>query len=389
MNIVYIGAFRFPTYDAAAARVLNIGRSLRALGHHITYISWGGSSEAKNPRKLRVYDGFNYYVSGELNEKSKLKKIRNKLYSGTESLKILKNMLSQTDVVISYNPWFDFNLKLIHLCKKNDVKYIADITEWYDNNEIKIVDILPNKFNMVLINRYFVKNKIVISSYLSKYYSSTRNITIPATCNSVDAKWSVCRANRDSDFPIILIYAGNPAKKDKLHEIINAVEYVERRYSGKIQLNILGIDKQTYISRYSIYLSNPKMSDAIKFVGRIPQEDVPKYYAKADFMVLLRDPSLKSNAGFPTKFAESMMSGTPVIANVTSDLGVYLKDGINGFIIESPDMLSLASVLLDKVLTLNRASLDMLHNQAKDTGLKYFDFTCYNNQLNNFIKNLI
>jgi glycosyltransferase involved in cell wall biosynthesis len=38
-------------------------------------------------------------------------------------------------------------------------------------------------------------------------------------------------------------------------------------------------------------------------------------------------------AGFPTKFAEAVSCNTAVIANATSDLADYIKDGKNGHIV--------------------------------------------------------
>jgi len=387
MLIVYIGAFRFPTYDAAAARVLNVGRTMRALGHEVTFIAWGGMYGNKDVENFDNYDGFRYYISGELNEKRLLSKIKGKFAPGKRSIELLRKMIANVDVVISYNPSYGFNCKLIDLCRENNVKYAADITEWYDNNELKITDYLPNWLNMTRVNRKRVKNMILISSYLDKYYSMNHNIVIPVTCNSVDAKWNVARSI-NGEHPVSLIYAGNPAKKDKLHEIINAVERVEKLGPGRIKLTILGVDRSTYISGYKHFLDNENLTDAIRFVGRVAQGDVPRYYAQADFMVLLRDATRKSNAGFPTKFAESMMSGTPVIANITSDLDKYLIDGYNGFSVTAPTAEALYDVLCGEIVGIKRNKMEELHINAKQTGLRFFDYRTYTKQMNDFLIHL-
>ena len=134
MRIIYIGAFRFPIYDAAAARVLNIGRTLRALGHDIRFIAWGGKYvyDSSGTAKESIYDGFKYYISGELNDSKLLSKIKGKFVPGTKSIKILEQMINSVDVVISYNPSYLFNRRLISICRKRNAKYVADITEWYD-----------------------------------------------------------------------------------------------------------------------------------------------------------------------------------------------------------------------------------------------------------------
>lgn len=389
MQIVYIGAFRFPTFDAAAARVLNIGRALKEAGHEVVFISWGGKYlENPDDNGRSEYDGFTYYISGELNESRSLYKLRSKFSSGHQSIRKLKEIINDVDLIIAYNPDWSFNKKLLKISKQYGVKYAIDLTEWYDNNELKISDYLPNWINMTRTNANMVKNRILISSFLDKFYLNGNNVVIPATCNARDGKWNQNNPTINNFSGITLIYAGNPAKKDKLHEVINAVEKIEQEHTNQLRLMVLGIDKETYITRYSKLLQTTELSSAIQFIGRVSQDEVPKYYAVSDYMVLLRDSNRKSNAGFPTKFAESMMSGTPVIANITSDIAEYLKDGYNGFIVENPTADSLYEVLRDRILNLSRDEMNQIHKNAKDTGLSYFDYCNYCPVLNDFINHL-
>ena len=67
--------------------------------------------------------------------------------------------------------------------------------------------------------------------------------------------------------------------------------------------------------------------DTVICHGRIPYAEVKGKVADADFTVRLRPNKRYANAGFPTKVGESMACGTPVIANITSDLGKYIIDG--------------------------------------------------------------
>jgi hypothetical protein len=76
-------------------------------------------------------------------------------------------------------------------------------------------------------------------------------------------------------------------------------------------------------------------------MGRIPRPQVLEELSKADFTVLMRSEEQRyAKAGFPTKFVESLATATPVIANSTSDLGMYLKDGENGYVVKGRGHLS-------------------------------------------------
>ena len=88
--------------------------------------------------------------------------------------------------------------------------------------------------------------------------------------------------------------------------------------------------------------------------------DAVKAVQEADFQMLIRDSNLKNNAGFPTKFVESISCCTPVIATLTSNIDDYLQDGVNGFIVSSERPLSalfseLSSLSKDKIVVMKQA----------------------------------
>lgn len=391
MRIIYIGCFRLPNLDAAAARVLNVARAFREIGHDVQFISWGGVERSKDRGDDGVcrVDGFPYMVTSELTQQgmSQFEKIRNRLNRGRLTKEILSEWKEPIDVIITYNnsicSW------LIPFCKRKNIKLINDITEWYDYNELKPTDWLGYAYDMYCSQKR-VKNKIVISSYLDNFYHSTNNIVVPATCDASDSKWhqvsDVAKLNVGEYDGITLIYAGNPARKDAVHYVINAVNALANE-RAKIRFLIIGISKEQYIEKYRDLLKEKELNDSIKFLGRVSQDEVPSYYALSDFMVLLRESNRKSNAGFPTKFSESFTSGTPVIANITSDIGSYLKDGETGFIVPEPSENAIYQILKEKVLSMSKADIEELKFNVRSAA-KQLDYHAYIQPLRDFLANL-
>lgn len=391
MNIIYLGSFRLPNFDAAASRVLNISRSLREAGHEVSFISWGGAERSEDRGEDGIYriDGFSYMVTNELTQQgmSSLEKLRNRINRGRLTKKILSEWKEPIDVIITYNnslcSW------LIPFCKRRKIKLINDITEWYDYNELKPTDWLGYAYDMHCIQKK-VMNKIVISSYLDRFYQSTNNIVVPATCDASEKKWhqvsEAAKSNVGEYDGITLIYAGNPARKDAVHYVINAVNTLANE-GAKIRFLIIGISKEQYVDKYKDLLTGKELHDSIKFLGRVSQDDVPSYYALSDFMVLLRESNRKSNAGFPTKFSESFTSGTPVIANITSDLGNYLKDGETGFVVPEPSGEAIYQTLKVKVISLNKNDIDIIKGNVREIA-KQLDYHAYVEPLRNFIATL-
>ena len=390
MRIVYIGSFRFPNLDAAAARVLNVARALRLAGHEVSFISWGGEERACDlcpDGKYRV-DGFEYEVTHELDTRGGfLQKAKAKLTRGSQTKKILKERLGEYEAIISYNGsiirW------LVGFTKKYQLKLISDLTEWYDNNELKVTDWLPYAWNMKR-TQMLVKNKIVISHFFDDYYSTTNNIIVPATCDASEAKWKqgVDEAKEKvGEFDgITLIYAGTPARKDAVHYAINAVQRLIDE-GAAIRFLIVGAERERYLKKYADLLTKSELSERIQFLGRVPQEEVPSYYALADFMVLLRESNRKSNAGFPTKFAESFTSGTPVIANLTSDLGRYLFNDNTGFVVNEPTENAVYETLKKRVIGLTKDKIEQMKRNVGQEA-KRLDYHHYVEPLREFMNNL-
>lgn len=390
MHIIYIGQFRLPAQDAAAARVLNVGRSLRQVGHQVSYISWGGLQKIEHRGEDGVYrvDGFPYEVTGELDFKGNLSnKIREKLCQGKKTKYLLQEKLGQYDTIITYNcsliQW------LVPFCKKNRIYLISDVTEWYDYSELKLYDRPVYYYKMRYVQKK-IENKIVISKYLDNYYNTSHNIIIPATCDASEVKWHQNMNYKEVYVKpfngVTLIYAGNPAKKDLVHDVINAVQRLAEEDTN-IRFLILGITREDYLSRYSAMLHTKNLHENVIFLGRVSQEMIPSFYHQADFMVLLRDQTRKSNAGFPTKFAESFTSGTPVIANLTSDIGQYLKDGETGFVVGEPSEEAVYRVLKEKVLTLSSEAIAYMKKNVESVAKK-LDYHAFVDPLRDFMNKL-
>lgn len=367
MNIAYIGAFRLPNLDAAAPRVINNAKIMKMCGHEVSFISWGGKyreSDLCKDGKYRI-DGMEYIITNELNPQGSLfEKFSQLLHRGDKSVKLLDDMSDKPDLIVMYNAGYGWTKRMLKFCKQYNIKLANDITEWYANNELHFWDILPYHYNMTRLQRK-VKNKICISSYLDKYYSESNNLLLPPLCDLSEAKWSAnIEDERIKPFEgITLIYAGNPAKKDCVHTVINVVNKLA--YEGKsIRFMILGTTRDSYLQRYVNVLESKDLHENIMFLGRVCQDLIPAYYKKADFMVLLREPTRKNMAGFPTKFAESMTAGVPVIANATSDLCNYIINGKTGFIVEDEKADSLEKTLTD-VLAMSRLHIDSMKQNVQ------------------------
>ena len=392
MTIVYTGNFRFPAQDAASARVINNAKALKELGHTVKFLSWGGSprEEDKLPDGQYVYQGFEYVNTSELldGKRSVAKKLKSMLSRGRKTMTLLK-MMPNVKMVIAYNPPLCFTWNCQKYCSRNGIFFVTDITEWYASNEFPGGSCLPfywmNELNMKWMQKK-VKNKIVISSYLNNYYNHSNNLLVPPLVDLSEQKWKKKQVSIPDvitrNHSIKLLFAGNPAQKDLLVNILQSVV----RFGGRIQIIVLGVSE----ANANLYINmeeRRQYPDSIVFLGRVPQDDVPFYYSMVDFSVIVREPNRKNTAGFPTKMAESYAAGCPVMLNGTSDLLEYVNDGINAIVLTDFKVNSINRGF-KQLLALKQEELDQMKINAKVTGKELFDYKTRISSFQNFTQNL-
>ncbi len=371
--VVYVGPYSFPNGGAAARRIYGNCITLKKAGYDVIVTS-GQVSE----KKTDEYNGIQIIsLSERLYEKFPTA-LKHLMYfnAGKKTIDWLDSLTIKPVAIILYSGYSPYLIKLIPWCKKNKVKIIFDAVEWYDAPSTFHYLISPYHLNIELAMRWLNKkcdSLIVISDYLKDYYIDTVDciVKIPPTvnCESIEA-----RLNHEDSKVIKLVYAGNPGKKDSLALIIQAVQNISKE-GKKIQLHVAGVtsvDLEKYLNKS--FFSEESLDEFLFCHGLLSHDEVLKLVRSTDYSIVIR-PSIRSvQAGFPTKFVESLAVGTPVIANITSDLGCYLKDGVNGLICSSSSLESIESVINKVFEVVDYAEMRV---NARKTAESYFDVSKY------------
>lgn len=391
-NILYTGPFRFPSGDAAAARILNNAKIFKLLGYNVTIISWGGRpcESDKCGDGNYYYEGFRYVNTGDIDgkENNVFRRLFRHFFSGKKALNITARMIDDINVVIAYNPSMYFTNKMLSLCKQHSIAFVSDLTEWYDPNEFPGGKLAPpswiNELNMTLTQKK-IRNKIVISSFLNNYYKKSNNIILPPLIDRTEIKWSNSKTVLPFFDGVRIIYAGNPSKKDLLATMLDAVISCLKK-GLKLQFVIVGVSKEN-IKNYTNNQDVFSLRDNILFCGRVDQTEVPSYYKVSDFSIIIREKTRKNMAGFPTKLAESMMAGCPVILNYTSDIANYVSDGYNGFVISDHSSTELEAIL-SNIVNLSRNDVSLMKSNAIKSAIEKIDYSNFVDEMNDFIVNM-
>lgn len=340
-TVLYVGGFELPDKNAAAHRVLNNAKILKELGFNVVFcgVDREIAVPADTAENICGFESFPIpYPSGTKQW------IRQMLTVGQYSRLIDK--LSDVKLVICYNLHAVPLARLIRLCRKKSIKITADCTEWYENkpslNPVKLIKCVDTFLCMRIFQKK-CNGMIAISSYLAEYYKKSVKhiIVVPPLVDLNDEKYSFKEPKIKNIVPTF-VYSGSPsASKELLGDVVKCFNSIS---DMNFKLIIAGITKEQFSAMYGISPKNSK----IEFLGRVPHKKALDTVRQSDYAIIIRPKTRVTAAGFPTKFAEAISVGTAVIANDTSDLRIYLRNGKNGYLTDPASLENtLRSVILE------------------------------------------
>lgn len=377
MYVLMITPNNFPNGDAGAVRDLYFSKVYQELGYDIIYIGM-------NPEQQRgIYNNIVYYSMYE--KRNSLKK---KIQYGCEYGNKLKNLVSYIENE-NGSPCFihiydipELGIKYIKEYAANlGIPIVHDSVEWYSPCEFRFgvfsyPYILKNRLNRKLIKKPI--SVIAISRFLEIYFTNKgiTTLRIPVIMDCED----YLPLDRIKEDKIRLVYAGSPAKKDYLFEVIKAFELLDDSIKKNFEFNLFGVEES-----YIVSCCDGKMPIGINAYGRVPRERVIKELAQSDFSILLRPADERyARAGFPTKSVEALMNGCGLICNLTSDLEMYLDDK-NAIIVKDCTIEAMYEALV-RVSNLGNDEFVQYRKNARKTAEKYFDYRLYIDSIRNFLK---
>lgn len=386
--IVYVGGFGFPDRTASAQRALENATLFASIGYKVVLMGKIDSLKSGNDEKTINHctiNGFDCYDIRHPDHDN-----YPSYESSIDSIESVVRRYGHDSVlaIIAYNhPPLSLRL-LTNFAWENQIKMIAECTEWYGIEGKKV---LRNLFRFIQTEyrmRYLHKrigNIICTSRYIQDYYSNFHTVVLPWVVDISSPKW--CGLEHFSaNKPRRFIYAGSPGlgmSKDYVHLVVET--FVNIKQSGyEFEFTIVGITEQQFLEIFPAYIDKINfLAKNINFLGRLSHEETIKKIGSSDFSVFLRPENRVSQVGFPTKLVEAFSCGVPTITNATSDIGLYLQTGKNGFLLRHPDRDELQSAIVD-ALTIGDDVLQGMKDDCKRNNP--FRFENFREQVRSFLE---
>jgi len=153
----------------------------------------------------------------------------------------------------------------------------------------------------------------------------------------------------------LLLYVGRFAPSKGSDRLLAAMAYL--RDLRRVRLLIVGGDGHHAPEVQNLHSLSRELGiqDNVTFVGRIEQEELPRYYNAADILVV---PSRYESFGLVA--LESLACGTPVVATPVGALGQILREDETGHVVENGSPRLLADAIKTLISTRNTLSADLI-----------------------------
>lgn len=141
---------------------------------------------------------------------------------------------------------------------------------------------------------------------------------------------------RTKDIEKKISYCGDWGNhKDGVDILIKSFALFRQKHSDYI-LELIGGSTPEVESELHQLALNLGVENSIRYVGRVPHNLIPEYLCSADVLALARPANKQAEGGFPSKVAEYLATGRPIVLTNVGELHLYLKDNENCFMSE-PD----------------------------------------------------
>lgn len=384
-ELLFLAGSCMPTGTAYSERIIALSKLFRSCGYHVHIISNFSSDCKYTAGKTYCFDdGIEFQVLVNENNRKSRSAIPT-LYKAA-----LEKYVNDHHVdFVLFNSSSRSYYAIVKILNARKIPYALELCEWFDKSSYKL-GALDYRYYRMLFFYHFVYTKecaiIGISRYLCNFFREhgVKTLRIPVI---MDVEKIPCRTDNNTDKKSIdILFAGNCSKsKESLREMIRAVlEIGEER--NDVRLHLFGPNKSELQKNLKKdFALIEKNKNTIIPHGKASHTEVIEALKEADYSFFLRPHRRSSDAGFPTKLVESMSVATPVLTNTTGDIGVYLQNGRNGWMLAENGI----AKSLKSAISVDNDTYVKMRKEARDTAERFFDYRVYTDSLNEFLREII
>lgn len=191
---------------------------------------------------------------------------------------------------------------------------------------------------------------------------------------------NVDETNEVDDDKFTITFAGNIGKAQSVDTIIKAANLAKD--NKNIIWQIIGDGSE--FENVKKMAQDFELTDTVKFVGRRPSSEMPKYFSKSQgLIVTLKDEEIL-RVTLPAKVQSYMAAGKPILAAISGEGKKVIEESRCGLVAEAEDFQELYKNAI-KLYNMNMEQRKILGNLGKE----YFNNKFTRTKLLNDLKNIL
>jgi phosphatidylinositol alpha-1,6-mannosyltransferase len=142
---------------------------------------------------------------------------------------------------------------------------------------------------------------------------------------------------------LVLLSVGRHQTRKGHDLMIQAVARLTRQQHRSLRYVIVGDGQER--PRLEALVDQCGVRDSVTFVGEVPADELPRYFAACDIFVLPNRIEQNDVEGFGIVFLEAAASGKPAVGGNTGGVPEAVADGVTGLLVSGTDVEQLAATV--------------------------------------------
>jgi glycosyltransferase involved in cell wall biosynthesis len=195
-----------------------------------------------------------------------------------------------------------------------------------------------------------------------------------------------CKSDLQSPFSDkkYIVYCGNMgSNKDGVEDLISAFSLFSKK-NKSVDLCLIGSALPEEMIQIKTQIKKNSIVDRVLLTGKLPHKEIPPYLLNAQLLVLARPNNKQAQGGFPSKLAEYLSSGVPVLVTKVGEIPFYIKDELNGYLTDPSDVIMLANKF--EYILNNYKKAKLIGKRGQVLAKNEFDLNIQTERLVDFLK---
>lgn len=382
-------SFTFPEGQAATNRVATYAKGLIEHGIDVKIIVM---MNVYKDVHTGVFDGIPFYHAFQYKKRSNSFFVRRwRIFKKYFVVYGLLRKLNREEKIVAINCWTTLlgtHMFLWLMAKLIGAKLIRECSEHplreHQGGKLnRRIGVLKAK-----MEARFSDGILCISRYLIDFFKQhggkeERLFHLPST---VDPTRFSISGEKPVQSPYIGYFGSLTFYRDSIDVLIRAfAKFSPAHPEVKLVLGgFFGSDEQQVKTKKLIEELN--ITSKVMILDYLTRQEVLKYIVHADVLVMARSRDLESMASYPSKLTEYLSTGIPVVSVNVGEIGEFLKDRVNSYLVEPGDDTAMAE-RLDYIFR-NREESRQVGLKGKELTAGVFNYNVQADRMIGFINSL-